>query len=207
MTVQVVLRVWMDSRRRVRLCGLLTRDQDIRRVLHDRLAVEFGADPDTKVVDELTICGAQARADVVVVNGQLSAFEIKSDVDRLHRLPSQAKHYGRVFDRVTVVAAPRHADTATRCVPDWWGVWVARREGEALALWERRRGRPNPCLSSYARAQLLWRDEMLELLSALGADCGTARQPRRVLIERLLADVPDNALSDHLRRCLRRRPR
>jgi hypothetical protein len=184
---------------------VLTRDRDIRRLLHERLAAQFGCDPDTEVVDELTICSAQARADVVVVNGQLAAFEIKSDADRLHRLPSQAKHYGRVFDRVTIVAAARHGDAAVRHVPDWWGVWIAGQDGDALGLRERRRGGPNPCVSRYARAQLLWRDEMLELLSAFSADRGAARQPRRVLIERLVTNVPDNSLSDHLRHCLRQR--
>src|SRR5687767_12578014 len=96
---------------------VLTRDPDIRRLLHRRLDAQYGADPATEVVDELTICGAHARADVVVVNGHLAAFEIKSDADRLHRLPAQVKHYGRVFDRATVVVAERHASAATRHVP------------------------------------------------------------------------------------------
>jgi hypothetical protein len=110
-----------------------------------------------------------------------------------------------VFDRATIVVADRHSTAAARYVPDWWGVLVADHEHDTLVLREQRVGGINTQPSAYARAQLLWREEMLELLAAFGRDYRAQRCPRRVLIEHMVTDIPADALADQVRRCLRRR--
>ena len=61
--------------------------------------------PGTLIIDELPICRHAARADLAVINGHFSGYEIKSDRDTLKRLGSQVDAYCRVFDYVAVVTA------------------------------------------------------------------------------------------------------
>jgi hypothetical protein len=103
----------------------MLRDPDIRTALREHLSAVYAGDRDTEIVDEFSVCRAGARADLAVINGHLAGFEIKSHVDRLDRLPSQAGYYGKVFDEMTLVCAPRHVETARRGLPTWWELWVA----------------------------------------------------------------------------------
>ncbi|MDC5230955.1 sce7726 family protein, partial [Acinetobacter baumannii] len=47
----------------------------------------------TAFISELFINNFTCRADLVMANGQLSVFEIKSKFDTLDRLPTQIKNY------------------------------------------------------------------------------------------------------------------
>jgi hypothetical protein len=182
----------------------MLRDSDIRAVLRDHLRVVYAGDGDTEIVDELSVCRAGARADLAVINGHLAGFEIKSDVDRLDRLPSQALYYGKVFDEMTLVCAPRHLDAARRGLPDWWELWVVEPRTNGARLQCVRRGAPNPEPSRFARAQLLWREDMVELLIGRGRH-EVVRWPRRRLIPALLDALEPGELDAEIRRRLRRR--
>ena len=59
---------------------------------------------------------------MAVLNGSIHGFEIKSEVDSLSRLASQAQLYGECLDYVTLVVAKKHIQPAMQCVPPWWGV-------------------------------------------------------------------------------------
>lgn len=129
-------------------------------------------------MDEFCVCRAQARIDIAVVNGSLHGYELKSDADRLDRLPAQLAHYDRVFDTVTMVVAPKHVDRTTSLVQDWHGLLVAE-PGSAAPL-ELRPARPNPAPCLRSVVQLLWSDEMRGLLA--DAPGSWRRRPRRDLI-------------------------
>jgi hypothetical protein len=182
---------------------VITRDPDIRRVLHARLAATYADDADTEIVDEMAVCQAGARADVAVINGHLGGFEIKSDVDSLARLPRQTKYFSRVFDCMTLVCADRHTAAATALVPDWWGIWAAEVLSGTVHLRPVRSGGRNPEPSGWARATLLRRWEMTELLLAHGAPARFARAPRRELVPALLEMVQPEVLDAEIRRYLR----
>ncbi|MFP5378430.1 MAG: sce7726 family protein [Vicinamibacteria bacterium] len=184
---------------------LMIRDLEIRAALHRRLDEFHAADPHTAVVDEFSICRASARVDVAVINGHLAGFEIKSEADRLDRLKYQARFYDRVFDRMTLVCSPRHLEAARKLIPDWWAVWVAASEADTVTLEPVTEGAHNPGGSRFARAQLLWREDMVELLLAAGAGRSVVRLPRRDLIPALLAAVCERELDEEIRRRLRRR--
>lgn len=51
---------------------------------------------------------SERRADVLVVANHTHAYEIKSDFDKLNRLPEQLKDYKKTFDFVTVVTTKPH---------------------------------------------------------------------------------------------------
>jgi hypothetical protein len=63
-----------------------------------------------------------SKADLVIINGTATAYEIKSERDSLSRLPSQLNDYRSVFASVTVVTSPRQTDAVLRLVPDDVGV-------------------------------------------------------------------------------------
>ena len=98
-----------------------TRDCDIRLALEARLVQQHGDEPDTIIRHEVGICAGKRRIDMAVVNGELTGYEIKSDMDTLARLVGQANAYGSVLDRVVLVTTERHVDSALPLLPDWWG--------------------------------------------------------------------------------------
>jgi hypothetical protein len=182
----------------------LMREHEIRSALRDRLEAQFASEPGTLFIDELGIEEGAARVDLAVVNGELHAFEIKSPVDSLVRLPAQAAAYGRVFDRITLVVADRHEAAAVAVLPRWWGVVVCDR-AEPSALTTRRLARRNSTIDPFAVAQLLWRDEALVALEQRELARGLRSKPRRELWRALADGVPLADLQAMVRDVLRAR--
>src|SRR5690625_4537558 len=100
-------------------------DKDIRKILINEFieTPEFINGPSTIIVNELDVCYGAVIADMVVINGEIHGFEIKSERDTLERLPIQSKFYSKVFDTVTLVVSEKHIEKATKLVPDWWGIY------------------------------------------------------------------------------------
>jgi len=73
-------------------------DLQIRKAFHRTFLRTHHRDPSTLVLDELGLQHGKSRADIAVINGDLSGFEIKSDVDSLQRLTRQIERYSAVFD-------------------------------------------------------------------------------------------------------------
>lgn len=159
--------------------------------------------PETVLVEELGLLRHQARVDVAAVNGALHGYEIKSDLDSLRRLTSQMEIYSRVLDRCTVVTGPRLLADALSAVPVWWGVALVSGEGSYRRLRSIRDAAENPDLEVRAQAELLWRDEALQLLDAHGAARGFRSKPREFVWDRLCEVCPAatvrQAVREHLR--------
>jgi hypothetical protein len=182
------------------------RDRDIRQVLHAELALRFGDDPETLVLDELGLLRGAFRIDLAVVNGVLHGYEIKSEQDTLTRLPAQAVAYSAVFDEVTVVIGNRHISMIEALVPEWWSIVVATAAGrDSVVLEETRGGGRNPSPDAYSIAQLLWKDEALAALETLGLERGLRSKPRPVLSRTLADAMPLDELRETVRRRLRLR--
>ena len=164
------------------------RDHDVRAALKKRLEAAHHGDPNTLVVEEMGVWAGSVRIDVAVINGELCGFELKSDRDTLERLPQQAELYSRVFDRVTLVVGARHAKKARQIVPKWWGVTLARLESGEVRLFDDRQAKPNPSQDPMLVAQLLWREEALQVLDAIGMAKGW-RSKSAPEVHRRLADV------------------
>jgi hypothetical protein len=73
-----------------------------------------------------------AIADVVVVNGTTTVYEIKTDLDNFDRLGGQLEEYGTRAEFTSVVVSETRAERAAAMLPSWVGVLVLRRNG-ALA--------------------------------------------------------------------------
>lgn len=69
------------------------------------------------------------KADVVVLNGVGTVYEIKSDRDSLSRLNNQVTNYQKVFSKVFVIAGNAHVQSVLDIVPEVVGVLQLSRSG------------------------------------------------------------------------------
>lgn len=63
-----------------------------------------------------------SKADVVVLNGTSTVYEIKSERDNLERLESQIDSYRQVFAKVNVITSENHAEQVLKITPPNVGV-------------------------------------------------------------------------------------
>lgn len=145
----------------------MLRDSDIRKALIDNLdkTNRKHINCSYRIIEELTICDGDARVDVAVANGRLCGYEIKSDVDTFERLPNQIKCYNTTFDKMTIIIGEKFNDKVCDIVPDWWGIKVAyKNKFGNVSIRNVRTAKVNKGIDSYRLTQLLWKDEMIELL-------------------------------------------
>lgn len=180
-------------------------DLDVRKALHARLRVTHAREiGETRIVDELGISGI-ARVDTAVLNGNFSGYEIKSERDRLSRLPGQIDAYSRVLDYCYLVTTPRHLVHAEPLLPTWWGVLVATQANEFIRLRNWRSPKINPSIDRWQLARLLWRDEVVVSLEQLGLAKGIKSRPNQVLWDRLAESTTTSAMRRLVRETLKTR--
>jgi hypothetical protein len=181
-------------------------DQLIRTSFHRQLSRRYRTSADTLILDELGLCHGKCRADIAVVNGSLTGFEIKSDEDSLERLGEQIKAYGAVFDRASVITTMKHRDAVIALLPRWWGLIICkegRRGGVRFEI--RRKPAKNRHVDPVTIAKLLWKTETAQMLVTLGEQSRISRERRALLYERLAAMVDLADLKRRVRECLKRR--
>lgn len=164
----------------------VTADRDIRYALHRKCARIKRLHPETLVIDELGLAHAKSRIDVAVINGCIHGYEIKSDKDSLYRFERQFQIYRQTLQKLTIVVAPRHLQAILAEAPHWCGIVEASvgiRGGVKLNTI--RMARLNPDVDPIMMAHLLWRSEVVELLSRLGYTTKELRLPRKQLYELL----------------------
>ena len=145
--------------------AMRSRDSDLRAAL----VAELTANPAPgRILHEMWVPPSNERADVVEVNGQLAAFELKSGSDDLSRLQRQLIAFSRIFEKVTVVCDPRHADAVDKLAPPWCGAMQAAWSEHGVTFTPLRLAQPNPGLDPAWQLRLLWREELLPAVKALG---------------------------------------
>jgi hypothetical protein len=173
-------------------------DRSIRTHLRWRLERSVSRQRDALVVEELSVCGGVARVDMAVLNGVLHGFEIKSERDTLTRLRTQATLFSEVMDYMTLVLAERFETAYEQAVPQWWGVAIARRNGDAVFFDTIRAPQRNPAIEIVGFLEFLWRDEAYQILVETGHGKGLKSAPRVKLYERLASLVPWSFLHDRV---------
>jgi hypothetical protein len=63
-----------------------------------------------------------SKADLVILNGTSTVYEIKSERDNLDRLSAQLASYFKVFSRVNIITSESHVETLLGTVPPYVGV-------------------------------------------------------------------------------------
>jgi hypothetical protein len=182
------------------------RDIDVRKALKREVLKQHERDVDTLVLHELGLRHGAARVDVAVVNGALHGYEIKSDADTLERLPAQIATYSLVLDKATLVVGERHAEKAITLLPSWWGIKIASQGPRGgISLHQEKYVRMNPSIDPLAVAELLWSNEVRDILRELGFIEKELRKPRAYLYRELAAAIDVNELRDTTRRVLKGR--
>jgi hypothetical protein len=109
---------------------------------------------------------ADCRADVVILNGTSTAYEVKSERDGLHRLERQVGAYRKVFAQVSVIAGHDHVAAVIDSVPADVGVLRLSGRGSVSTIREAinapERIEPSVLFDS------LRRDEAVEILRLHG---------------------------------------
>lgn len=163
-----------------------TTDADIRSALHAKRLRRAKSHPDTLVIDELGLAHARSRIDVAVINGCIHGYEIKSAKDNLDRFATQIDIYRQTLQKLSLVAAPKHVASIMSHAPEWCGVIVAEQGPRGgISFHVLRNAIANPEINPVMMAHLLWRDEVIELLSQVGYAPKDLRRPRRQLYEML----------------------
>ncbi|NBC40450.1 sce7726 family protein [Corallococcus exiguus] len=182
------------------------RDIDVRHAIWEQLRAEHADDDDTRLLDEFGLEHGDVRVDVVVINGEIHGYELKSERDTLTRLPRQVTAYSAALDRATLVVAEGHLAKASALVPEWWGLSIAHSvEGRAVRVEAHRLAARNPEQQMISVARLLWRPEALALLEQAGAARGVRSKPRAFLYERLTECLAPDQLRDQVRAALKAR--
>lgn len=68
-----------------------------------------------------------SKADLVILNGTATVYEIKSERDSLVRLEKQVSDYQKVFAKIYVIAGADHIDGVANLVPDRVGIMCLKR--------------------------------------------------------------------------------
>lgn len=68
-----------------------------------------------------------SRADVVILNGTSTVYEVKSERDSLQRLEKQLEDYSNIFARTYVIASERHVEAIIKLAPKHVGVLYLKR--------------------------------------------------------------------------------
>ena len=163
-------------------------DLEIRQSFHRKRLRRQHFQKGTLVIDELGLNHGKCRADIVVVNGHLIGYEIKSNNDSLRRLKKQVESYNAVFDKISVIVGDRHFKYIQSHIPEWWGVIVSIRGPRGAVNFDLiRKAKINKSIDQISIAKLLWRNEVIEILQKNKVPNKILRQPRTVLYEYLVS--------------------
>lgn len=108
-------------------------EAEIRNTLIARLSASASG-TDAAFISEMFVDGFSRRADLVMANGKLAVFEIKSERDTLDRLEGQLQSYEKFFEQVTVVCAEKHRTNVEKLAPEKIGIWSVKKNGQLSVI-------------------------------------------------------------------------
>lgn len=140
---------------------------DIKAAVIDKL---FSADAlvDAVLINEMVVANWSRRADLVVANGKLHAFEIKSDLDSLRRLEGQLETYLHRFDKVTVVSTPKFISLIKESADPRVEIWCATECAKGVEISVARRGMSSNVTNKRILCGYLLKGELVSLLGTYG---------------------------------------
>jgi hypothetical protein len=151
-------------------------ETEIRNALINQLASSTSG-ANAAFISELFVDKFSRRADLVMANGKLAVFEIKSERDTLERLKGQISSYINFFEEVTVVCAPRHQKNVEAIVSKNIGIWLIHPDGNLSVL---RKAKKEQTLSIKNWLSFLPVDELKKMLKNEGL---SASGNRPLLVE------------------------
>jgi hypothetical protein len=144
------------------------------------------------------------KADVVLINGTSTCYEIKTELDGLDRLSRQLDSYGNVFDLTYVVTFPGYVEQVLRSVPRHVGVLSLTEDYAFATRREATSNRHN--IKPASVFDSLRRDEYTEIIrDAYGHVPAVPNTQMYRECRRLFSDLAPEAVHDAMVRVLKRR--
>lgn len=180
-----------------------TTDKTIRAILLTELNKKYHT-PQTAIIPEFTLSDTGTRADIAVVNGILHGYELKGDLDNLNRLSSQVEGYNAIFDKITIVVGKKHLLHSVCEIPDWWGVTLAKNMDAQTnpTLIEVRKAMPNPEQDIFSVLNLLWKNEIRDILIKEAIYKNLSSANKQELSEALIKKMTINQVKNCVRRSI-----
>jgi hypothetical protein len=182
------------------------KDLQIREELNRNYLSPFRTDSNTRIIEELGLNQGSVRIDVAVINGSLVGFEIKSEQDDLKRLPAQMEMYNKIFDYIYIVANEKHLPAIKEKVPDFWGIVRVEKFETGFKLDTVRQPIRNQNSDPYFLAQLLWKDEVLDILERTGFAAGMKSKNRHQLWTKFSGSFSKEKVNEYVREYIKKRP-
>jgi hypothetical protein len=158
------------------------KDADIRSDLVAWLLAAHQNDPGVRIYHEFKVRSRSARADLVLLNGEMAGFEIKSDVDTVVRLPKQITAFSSVMDKVSVVATEKNIDKVAKIAPEWCGIIFHAVDGdERFQILSA--PQPSPVRDAHEVAKLLSIAEIYLALKKRGVSRGLSKASARAILD------------------------
>lgn len=167
---------------------------EIRETLREWVDIKFSLTENDILINELGFYNKDKnssvdnsyRADLVLANGRLVGFEIKSEKDSLKRWELQKEAYTNVFDEVWLCTHGKHLEKALASTPKHIGIMlVDNTKSIAIA----RDAIKNHGLNNvYDLIGLLWREEINELSKMYGIPTKT-RATKKEARENLAKEI------------------
>lgn len=181
------------------------REPQIKAALIDALFAHGMVDADTVLVSEMPVVHMSRRADIVLANGHLVGFEIKSDADSTARLLGQLEAYQRSFEGIVIVTGARHLQGCLAMADASVGI-IAVEEMENGAPKARIVRKPHlRRMSPDTAIRQMRADELYQLTRSMALNPWGARD--RHTLERLAKDIPISSLRDAALKAIKRRYR
>lgn len=200
-------RTWILNAVSRMVCYLKIYDRDIRNLLYKYfLTRKTFTNTPTVVINELDVCANSSRIDIAVVNGQLHGYEIKSKQDTLERLSGQIEAYNKTFDTITIVGFENHIPRIMKMVPNWWGIKNVTEFKGRIRLRTIRKEKKNQTIDLKSIVRLLWKDEMIKLLTSQdNLTHGYQRKSRQQLSDIIVKEVNEDIIGQYIRDTLKTR--
>ncbi|WP_205879390.1 sce7726 family protein [Leucobacter triazinivorans] len=142
------------------------------------------------------------KADVVVLNGTATAYEIKSERDSLARLRNQVFNYRQVFATVNVVVSTSHLSEVLKATPEDVGV-ITLSERFRFQTSREAQNRPERIVPSMV-LEVLRVDEAAAVLTGLGQEIPAVPNTQiRSELDRIFAELDPAAVHEEMVKILR----
>ncbi len=131
------------------------------------------------------------KADVVILNGTSTAYEIKSERDNLSRLANQLKSFRRAFASVNVISAAVHLDQVKEIAPSDVGIMILNQRGQISEI-----RKSSPCperINPYSLFSMLQLQEAIQILKLLGVSVPELPNTERYKLVRDLIVLQNSA--------------
>jgi len=101
-----------------------------KNIIADKLLLDRHSVEDSRMLTEFRV--GKCRADVVILNGTSTVYEIKSQFDSFTRLNDQLDAYKQVFDQIYVVTSPQQAEKLQDLISEKIGI-LTLTEGDTIS--------------------------------------------------------------------------